>query len=88
MANHNSSKKSIRTTRKRSKINKSRISDIRTAVKKFETSLAAEDLTLAKDLFKTVQSKLLKGVTKKVAKLNTASRKISRLNKMLKVASK
>ena len=88
MANHSSSKKSIKTTEKRAKINKSRISDIRTAVKKFESSLITKDVALAKDLFKVVQSKLLRGVTKNVTKLNTASRKISRLNKMLKVASK
>jgi small subunit ribosomal protein S20 len=84
MANHKSTKKSIRKTKKETLVNKMRISEIRTYVKKVENAVIAKDKTVASQFFMIAQSKLARGVTKGVLKLNTVSRKISRLSASIK----
>ena len=79
MANHKSAKKSIRKTKKETSINKSRISEIRTCIKKVEIAVEQNDKTKAKECFTIAQSKLARGASKGVLKLNTVSRKIQRL---------
>jgi small subunit ribosomal protein S20 len=81
MANHKSALKRMRQSEKRAALNGSRISRIKTFIKKFISNLGSENAASA---FSTAQSEIQKGVTKGVLHRNTASRKISRLNKTLK----
>ena len=83
MANHKSALKRIRQTEKKTLINKDRISRIRTFIKKFIKSLGTEKAAVT---FSEAQSEIQRGVTKGVLHKNTASRKVSRLNNMLKSA--
>lgn len=84
MANHNSTKKSIRKNEKRTLINKSRVSRIRTFLKKVEKAITSGSIEDAKTTFRDAQSELMKGVSKGVVKLNSASRKVSRLSSKIK----
>ena len=84
MANHSSAKKALRQTIKKTLINKSRISRIKTYIKKVQQAITSGSIKEAKEAFIIAQSEVMKGVSKKVLKLNTASRKISRLAQKLK----
>ncbi|MCC2646041.1 MAG: rpsT [Rickettsiaceae bacterium] len=84
MANHSSAKKAYRQTVKRTLINKSRKSMIRTFVKKVELAISSGSQAEATEALKVAQSEIMKGVKNNVFKLNTASRKISRLSQKIK----
>ena len=84
MANHTSAKKYIRKTVKRTLINKSRNSKIKTFVKKVLAAIGAKQLEESEKAFQRAQSEIMRGVTKGVLKLNTASRKVSALSKKIK----
>ena len=84
MAHHASAKKALRQNVKNNERNKSRSSDIKTFIKKVLAAVAAKDLTLAQDIFKTAQSKIMKGAKKNLMKPNTAARKVSRLAQKVK----
>ncbi len=84
MAHHASAKKALRQTVKQTARNKSRSSDIKTFVKKVEAAIVAKDISLAQDIFKVAQAKIMKGAKKNLMKPNTASRKVSRLAKKIK----
>lgn len=88
MANHKSSIKRIRTTQKRTEVNKSRLSRIRTFVKKVELAIGAGDAKEAKTALKAAQPELHRGVTKGIFKKNTVARKISRLAQKIKKLEK
>ncbi len=80
MANIKSAKKRARQTVKRTLVNHTRLSRIRTSVKKVETAIAAGDKAAARAAFQTAQPELHRGVTKGVLHRNTAARKLSRLS--------
>lgn len=84
MAHHASAKKALRQNVKHNERNKARNSDIKTFVKKVLAAVAAKDLTLAQDIFKVAQAKIMKGAKKNLMKPNTASRKVSRLAQKVK----
>ena len=84
MAHHKSAEKRIRQTVKRTAINRDRVSQIKTAVKKVETALAAGNKAEAEAALKAAQPELHKGIGKGVIHQNTAARKISRLTKRIK----
>jgi small subunit ribosomal protein S20 len=84
MANHNSAKKALRQTIKRTLINKSRVSRMKTYIKKVLHIVANGSKENAKLAFVTAQSEIMKNVTKNILKLNAASRKISRLAQKIK----
>ena len=84
MANHKSAKKRIRRNANRAEINKSRISRIRTFLKRVETAIASGDKGAAKTALKEAQPELMRGVSKGVLHKNTASRKMSRLSAKVK----
>lgn len=84
MANHKSSKKRIRQTETRTAVNRARMIRIRTALKKVETAIAAGNQSDAKEALKAAQPTLMKGVSKGIVKLGTASRKMSRLSARIK----
>lgn len=84
MAHHASAKKRIRQTERRTEVNRSRTSRIRTFVKKVEQALAGGDKTAAADALRAAEPELMKGVQAGVLHKNTASRKVSRLAARIK----
>jgi small subunit ribosomal protein S20 len=87
MAHHKSAKKRIRQTERRTDINRSRMSRIRTFVKKVEAAIASGNATEAQAALKSAQPEIMSGVSKGVLALGTASRKVSRLAKRVKALS-
>ncbi|MGH6945473.1 MAG: 30S ribosomal protein S20 [Geminicoccaceae bacterium] len=81
MAHHRSAKKRIRQTVKRTAINRTRISRIRTFIKRVEQAVEAGDPEQARAAFGAAEPEIRRGVAKRVLKLNTASRRVSRLSK-------
>ena len=87
MANHSSAKKALRQTIRKTIINKSRMSRIKTYIKKVHQAISEGEQDKAKKAFIVAQSEVMVGVTKGVLKLNKASRVISRLaHKIKKIA--
>ncbi|MQX38021.1 30S ribosomal protein S20 [Roseospira navarrensis] len=84
MANHQSAKTRIRRNARRTAINHSRISRIRTFIKKVETAVASGNADEARAAFRAAQPEIHRGVTKGVLHRNTAARKISRLSARVK----
>jgi small subunit ribosomal protein S20 len=84
MANNPGAKKAIRKIARRTEVNKSRRSRVRTFVRKFEEALIGGDVTAAKTAFVEAQSELMRAVSKGVVHKNTGSRKVSRLAAALK----
>ncbi len=79
MAHHKSAKKRIRQTESRTEVNRSRMSRIRTFVKKVEAAIATGNATEAQNALKSAQPEIMRGVSKGVLPKATASRKVSRL---------
>ena len=79
MASHKSAEKRIRQTAKRTEINRSRLSRVRTFVKKVEMAIAGGDKEAARSAFQLAQPELHRAITKGVLHKNTVSRKLSRL---------
>ena len=84
MAHHRSAKKRIRQTEKRVIVNRSRMSRIKTFVRKVEDALAKGDIGMAQAAFREAEPELRRGITKGVLHINTASRKISRLSRRVR----
>ena len=84
MANNPGAKKSIRKIARRTEVNKSRRSRVRTYLRKFEESLLAGDIAVARAAFNEAQSELMRAVSKGVVHKNTGARKVSRLAARLK----
>ena len=87
MANTPSAKKRIRNTLRKTDINKSRRSRIKTFVRKVEDALESKDAKAAMESLKAAQPEIMRGVTKGIFHKNTASRKISRLSSRIKAIS-
>ena len=83
MANTPQAKKRIRRNARRAEINGTRVSRIRTLVKRVESALAAGDKEQAAAALRGVQPELARGVSKGVIHKNTAARKLSRLSKRI-----
>ncbi|MBV9862161.1 MAG: 30S ribosomal protein S20 [Alphaproteobacteria bacterium] len=79
MANHKSAEKRLRQTEKRTAINRSRMSRVRTFVKKVETAIQSGDREAAQAALKLAQPELHRATTKGVMHKNTVARKLSRL---------
>ena len=84
MANHTSSKKAIRKIEARTTRNRTRVSRIRTFIKKVELLLTEGKKADAAAAFHEAESEIMRGVSKGVIQKNTASRKVSRLSKRVK----
>ena len=84
MANTPSAKKRIRTTLRKTDINKSRRSRIKTFIRKVEDAIESKDAKSAMESLKAAQPEIMRGVTKGIFHKNTASRKISRLSSRIK----
>ena len=79
MANTTSAKKAARKIARRTAVNRSRRSQMRTFVRKVEEAIASGDAAAATIAFKQVQPVLMRAAQKGVVHRNTASRKVSRL---------
>ncbi len=84
MANTPSARKRIRQTAKRTALNRSRVSRIRTFLRRVDAALAQADVDAARVAFQLAAPELQRGVQKGVVHANTASRKISRLAQRIK----
>lgn len=81
MANTPSARKSVRKIQRRTEKNVARRSRIRTYIKRVDQAVESGNSETALQAFREAQSEILRGVTKGVFHLSTASRKISRLYK-------
>ncbi|HEX5005611.1 MAG TPA: 30S ribosomal protein S20 [Hyphomonadaceae bacterium] len=79
MANTKSAKKMVRKIARRTEVNKSRRSRVRTYVRKVEEAIASGDKTAATAALKAAEPEIMRGVTRGVVHKNTGSRKVSRL---------
>jgi small subunit ribosomal protein S20 len=79
MPHHKSAEKRLRQTESRTAVNRSRMSRVRTFVKKVETAIASGDKTAAQSAFQVAQPELHRATTKGVMHRNTVARKLSRL---------
>jgi small subunit ribosomal protein S20 len=79
MANTKSAKKMVRKIARRTEVNKSRRSRVRTYVRKVEEAIAAGDKKAATVALKEAEPIIMRGVTQGVVHKNTGSRKVSRL---------
>ncbi len=80
--------KDLRKSKKRHQKNISIRSELHSVIKKFESLVANKKSAEAKDLLKTIASKLDKASSKGIIHKNAAARKISRLTKKLTVSPK
>lgn len=87
MANILSAKKRIELTRKQTAQNKAIRSSYRTAIKRFEEALAANDIEKAQELLQVALSRIDRAASKGVIHKNQAARRKSRLTKRLNQAS-
>ena len=81
MANIKSAKKRIQVTLVKTERNKAIRSKVKTAIKKVESAVAANDKQLAKDNLKNAIVEIAKAASKGVYHKNNASRKVARLSK-------
>ncbi|MHA3979520.1 30S ribosomal protein S20 [Halovulum sp. GXIMD14794] len=87
MANSPGAKKRVRQLARRTMINKSRRSRMRTFIRRVEEAIASGDSEKARDALKNAQPEIMRSVTKGILHKNTASRKISRLSARVKAIS-
>ncbi len=80
LATHKSAEKRARQTVKKTAINSSRKSRVRTAEKKIIKALVQKDTKTIPELLKSFVSEATRAVTKGAFKKQTISRKISRLS--------
>ncbi len=84
MANIKSAKTRIRRNDRANLVNKTRISRIRTFIKKVEILILGGKKEEAKVAFVKAESEMARGVSKGILKKKTVSRKISRLSNKVK----
>ena len=83
MAHSLSAKKRVRQTAKRRQINRSRKSQVKGQVKRYEAALASGDLQAATEQYRLIAEKLDKVASTSTMHKKTAARKKSRLAKKL-----
>jgi small subunit ribosomal protein S20 len=88
MPNIASSKKRVRTQAKRTAINHSRKTRVRSFVRKVEEALATGDKAAAQAAMKAAEPEIMRGVSKGVVHKNAGARKVSRLAKRIAKLSK
>ncbi len=88
MANTSAAKKALRSSATKNVINSARKSRIRSFIRKVDDAIKAGDEKKAREAFKALEPELMRGVTKKVFKLNTASRKLTRISAAIKKIKK
>jgi small subunit ribosomal protein S20 len=84
MANTSSAKKAVRKIARRTAVNKSRRSEMRTYVRKVEEAIASRNAAAATAALHEAEPLIARAAQKGIVHKNTASRKISRLTKRVK----
>ena len=79
MANTSSARKATRVIARRTEINKSRRTRMRSTVRKVEEAIAAGDKTAALEALKSAEPEIMRAAQKGVIHRNAANRKVSRL---------
>ncbi len=79
MANTKSAKKAVRKIKRRTEVNKSRRTQMKSQVRAVEEAIAAGDKTAAQAALKAAEPVLMKTAQKRIIHKRTASRKVSRL---------
>ena len=87
MANSPQAKKRARQIERRTAVNKTRKSRIRTFLRKVEEAIESGQKDVAVAALRAAQPELMRGVTKGLFHKNTASRKVSRLASRVKAIS-
>jgi small subunit ribosomal protein S20 len=83
LANIKSAEKRIRTTEKKTVLNKNKKSEIKTYTKKFNAAIESGNTDEARELLKIIDKKLKKAACENIVHKNAAARKVSRLTKDL-----
>jgi small subunit ribosomal protein S20 len=84
MANTKSAQRAVRKIARRTAVNKSRRSQMRTYVRKVEEAITAKDASAAAEALRGAEPLLARAAQKGILHKNAASRKISRLAKRVK----
>lgn len=84
MANTPSAKKAVRKIERRTAINKSRRSQMRTYIRKVEEAIASGDPTAATTALRAAEPLVMRAAQNGIVHKNTASRKVSRLTRRVK----
>ena len=84
MANTTSAKKATRKIARRTEVNKSRRTRMKTSLRKMEEVLSTGDKQAAQDQLRQVQPVIMKAASKGIIHKNAASRKVSRLSSRVK----
>ena len=84
MANTKSATKAARQALRRTAVNKSRTSQVKSSVRKVEEAIASGNKEAAKAALAAAQPVLMRSAQKRVLHKKTASRKVSRLTARLK----
>jgi small subunit ribosomal protein S20 len=84
MANTSSAKKMVRKIARRTAINKSRRSRMRTFLRRVEEAISSGDKSAADAAYKAAQPEVHRAVSKGVLHKKTAARKLSRLSSRIK----
>ncbi|MBM5783108.1 MAG: 30S ribosomal protein S20 [Pelagibacterales bacterium] len=87
MANTKAAIKALRSSTKKNEVNSARKNRIRSFVRKVDDAIKAADATKAREAFKALEPEIMRGVTKKIIKLNTAARKLTRLSAAIRKIS-
>lgn len=87
MANTKSAKKATRVIARRTAVNKSRRTRMRTSWREVEEAIAAGDAKKAQEALRAAESDTMRAVAKGVVHKNQGSRKVSRLTKRVSALS-
>ena len=85
MAHHASAKKRVRQSKRRTLVNRARLSAIRSSFRKVEEAIASGDKASAEAAFKSFEPKMARGAQKGVVQRNLDARKLSRLSERIRV---
>lgn len=80
MANTKAAKKALRSSAAKNAINTARKNRIRTFIRKVDDAIKVGDEKKSREALKMLEPEIMRGVTKKVYKLNTAARKLTKLS--------
>lgn len=86
MANIKSAQKRIETTKRDTLKNKSRKSEVKTYIRKFDEAIEAGDIDKAREIFVQVDKRMKQAEAKNVFHKNKVARTTSRLQKALNKA--
>jgi small subunit ribosomal protein S20 len=84
MANTSSAKKAVRKIERRTAVNRSRRSQMRTYMRKVEEAIASGDQNAAAQALGLAAPLMMRAAQKGIVHKNTASRKVSRLTKRVR----